>query len=104
MNTDYSNTIYHIESDKTIKLSSIINIFEKRNIDFTAVTEDIFNKKLSANYSIGMEYIKSFLCENSNKYQKDTTLEILDKLDFQWSNISKDYFENIVNISLKLIP
>ncbi len=101
---DYCNTIYHIESNKSIKLSSIINVFKERNIDFSIVTDDAFYKKLSTDYSIGVEYIKSVFYTDFNKYEKNITLEILNDLGFDWTKISKDYFENITNIALKMKP
>lgn len=102
LENDYANTIYHVESDKPIKLSSIIHIFEERNTNFNSVSDEIFFKKLSTNYSLGTEYIKSVLYANSNKYSKDLTLDILNKIDFQWKPITKDYLQNISNIALQI--
>ena len=102
LETDYANTIYHVESDKPIKLSSIIHIFEEYKTNFENVDDDIFLKKLTSNYSLGTEYIKSVLYANSNKYSKDLTLDILNKTNFEWKPISKDYLQNITNIALQI--
>ena len=102
LNSDYCNTIYHVESNKIVKLSSMIHILQERNIEFRIDTKKLFNKKLATNYSIGSEYLTSMLSTNSNKYSKDITLEILNKLDFEWKSIKQDYLENIINISMKI--
>ena len=99
---DFCNTIYHIESDKAIKLSSIINIFENREIDEKIVTDEVFEKKISSDYSMGATYIKTVLCTPANKYEKNTTLEVLNSIGFQWNKLSKEYFENLVNLILKI--
>lgn len=102
LNSDYCNTIYHIENDKNIKISSILECFNERNIQFTEVSEEIFYKKLSDDYSFGTEYIKSIFSNNHNKYSKESTLDILNKLNYTWKSIPKTYLENIINISMKI--
>lgn len=102
LNSDYCNTIYHIENDKKIKISSILDILKERNIEFSTVSTKAFQKKLSNNYSIGNEYLKSTLDSNYNKYSNEITMEILDKLDFKWEPITKNYLENIINIAMKI--
>lgn len=102
LNSDYCNTIYHLENDKKIKISSILDILKERNIHFSTINTKTFQKKLSDNYSIGNEYLKSTLDSNYNKYSNDITLEILDKLNFKWQPITKNYLENIINIAMKI--
>lgn len=102
LKSDYCNTIYHIENNQKIKISSFINIFNERNIQFSNVPLKTFEKRIMNDYSIGTEYLKSFLATNSNKYSSDITFEILEKLNFKWNPIKKDYLENIINISMKI--
>ena len=102
LENNYANTIYHIESDKKVNFSSIIHILKERNDNFDMTTEDKFNKKINQNYSIGIEYLKRITELHASKYDTTITLDILKKLDFEWSPISKEYLENIINISMKI--
>lgn len=102
LNSDYCNTIYHIESDKKIKLSSIIDIFEERNIPFKHVTQEIFDKQLSNFYTVGAEHLYSALHLIETNYSNSITQEISSKLGFHWQPLKKDYLQNVVNIAMKI--
>lgn len=99
---DYCNTIYHIENNKHIKFSSIINILKTRDNAFELVSNDKFKQKLTSNYSIGIEYLNRIIESNSTKYSNEITLDILNKVSFSWSSITPEYLENIINISMKV--
>lgn len=102
LNSDFCNTIYHVENDKKVKFSSIIDIFKDRNIEFKILDEKTFEKKLISDYSIGTEYLKSMFYTDYNKYSQNITLEILNNLDFEWQHLNKEYLNNIINISMKI--
>lgn len=102
LTNDFCNTIYHIESDKKIKLSTIIDIFEERNIPFKIVTQKVFDKQLSTIYSVGAEHLFTVLNQPENKYSNAITQELCEQLGFEWQSIKKEYLQNIINIAMKI--
>jgi len=102
LKSNYCNTIYHVENTETTKLSSIIDAFSKKNINFEIINQNAFDKKIKDNYSLGTEYISTFFKDNFNKYSNQLTNTILNELNFKWEKIQPDYLENIINISIKI--
>lgn len=102
LNSNNSNTIYHIESDKLVRVSEIVKIIRKKYNQFDVVNSDEFEEKLYENYNVGVEHLKAIIDKNTNKYCKDLTIKILEDLNFKWKNINKQYLENIVNIAFEI--
>ena len=102
LKSDYCNTIYHIENTQKIKIGSLLDIFKERAFHFTEVSEKNFEKTLLSDYSIGIEYLKSVLATNYTKHNSIITEEILQKIQFKWRPIQKNYLENIINLSMKI--
>ena len=102
LKSNYCNTIYHIENQKKVKLSSIIENLKERNIEFSTVSDKAFEKALNNNYSVGAEHLKVILNTEQNKYNSNITTALLDNLNFEWKPIKKDYIDNLINISMKI--
>lgn len=102
LKNDFCNTIYHIEHPQKLNLSTIIDLLKARNTDFSLTTDETFFKKLRTNYSFKTEYLKNLVFSDFNKYTSDITYDILDKLQFTWQPIQKNYLENIINIAMKI--
>lgn len=102
LKSTFNNTIYHIESDKIIKVSDIVKIIRKKYNELNITNVENLKEKLYENYNVGVEHLKAIINQNTNKYSKDITLNILNDLNFKWNNIDESYLKNIVNIAFKI--
>lgn len=102
LNSSYYNNVYHIESDKIVKVSDIVKIIKKKHNELNVTDRDNLTEKLYENYNVGVEHLKAIINQNTNEYSKDITLNILNDLGFEWSDISEKYLKNIVNIAFKI--
>lgn len=102
LNSSCNNVIYHIESDKVVKVSDIAKIIRKKYNELNITNVDNLKEKLYENYNVGVEHLKAIINQNTNEYSKDITLNILDGLNFKWNNINDSYLKNIVNIAFKI--
>lgn len=102
LNSSCNNVIYHIESDKVVKVSDIAKIIRKKYSELNITNVDNLKEKLYENYNVGVEHLKAIINQNTNEYSKDITLNILDDLNFKWNNINDSYLKNIVNIAFKI--
>lgn len=102
LNTNSSNTIYHIESNKPVKAIDIVNIMKEQEKKFKIADLPNLSDELYKNYNIGVEHLKTIIYNNSNKYSKNITIKLLEKNDFKWSKLNEKYLENIINIAKKI--
>ena len=85
------NNIFHIESDKAIKVKQILN-----------VTSGNGKKVVYKNYNVGIEHLNELLSNRNSEYRKDITLNLLKKKGFVWQNLDEKYLKNIVDIANKI--
>lgn len=102
LKSDCKNTIYHIESDKSVKVSDIIKIIKKKGNELNTSNISELREKLYENYNVGVEHLNAIINQNTNQYSKEITINVLNKLNFKWNNIDEKYLRNIVNIASKI--
>lgn len=102
LNDNTCNNIYHIESDKDVKVSQIVNLLKKDGEKYKIANIEEFNNELYKNYNIGVEHLKSILNNKNNQYSKDITVNILKKEGFEWKKLDNNYLQNIIKIAMKI--
>ncbi len=101
-NDNGNNNIYHIESDKPIKVSQFIEILKDEGESFKISNIEELNNQFYKNYNIGVEHLKAILEDMDMKYNNTITLKILNKCNFRWTELNRNYIENIINIARKI--
>lgn len=96
------NIIYHIESDKNIKVADIARIIRNKYSELNLTDNEKIKEKLYENYNVGVEHLNSIINKNTNKYSKEMTLDILKNLKFEWNEITTLYLKNVVDIAFKI--
>ena len=102
LKSEYKNTIYHIESDKEIRVSDVIRIIKKRGNELDITDSLDLKEELYKNYNVGVEHLNEIINQNTNVYSKEITIKILKDIGFEWSLLDEKYIRNIVNIALKI--
>lgn len=102
LNSNFNNIIYHIESDKKVRVSDIIKIIRKKYSELNITNVENLKEKLYENYNVGVEHLTAIINQNTNEYSKEITLNYLSDLKFKWSDINESYLKNIVNIAFKI--
>lgn len=102
LNNNSNNTIYHLESDKPIKISDIFSILKEKNKNFRIVENEEFFRQINNNYNIGFEYLNSIFLGKSVPYSNVISNKLLQSYNFTWSYLQKEYLENIINIAKKI--
>ena len=102
LNSSLNNTIYHIESDKIVKISDFVKIIRKKYKELDITNEEILKEKLFENYNVGVEHLKAIINQNTNEYSKSNTMRNLEELNFKWGEINNHYLRNIVNIAFNI--
>lgn len=88
---DCSDSIYHIDSSKLIKLKDLIHF----DHTFNKVNIETFVNELNRNYNIGVEYILSIINNNMVLYHcKDNNIN--------WNIITQEYINELRSIANKL--
>lgn len=96
---NYSNSIYHILSNKEISIFELITILKFLDCDISDVDLRTFIEEVTKNSD---EYTKEYILGNNiNKYSQDITLSQLEKLNLEWSCINIKYIQNILEIIKK---
>lgn len=89
-------SIYHILSDKEIKISNLISLLKILNCDIVNVKLDTFLNELNKHSD---EYTREYIFNNNlNIYTQDKTLKRLDKLGLSWSSVDISYLQKILSI------
>jgi len=101
-----NNKIYHIFNHNKIKLSEIVKFYNEENLKIKIVSQQEFMKKLLDLYKNNINDANSLLIDKEkillpeNKYfikhSNIFTTKILDKLDFYWNKIDKNYLKNYI--------
>ena len=93
------NTIYHIESDKGVKIYDFIKLF---NSSINIVEAEELKEKLYKDYNIGVEHLNDIFSNNANKYSNSITQDILKSLDFNWGKQDEKYLKSILKVISKM--
>lgn len=102
LNSENSNTIYHIESDKVVRISDIVKNIRQKYSELDTTNTEQLKEKLYENYNVGVEHLNAIINQNTNTYSKEITIEILRKLNFEWQDINQTYIKNIIDIAFKI--
>lgn len=96
LNEGALQSIYHILSDKEIKISELKTLLRFLNCDILDVDSKTFIDELSKNAD---EYTKEYILSNNlNQYSQDSTLEKMENLDLKWSHVDVDYMKKVLDI------
>lgn len=93
------SSIYHILSNREIKVSKLKEIFEKFGYELQITNINKFTEKIE---EISDQYTKEYiLSHNLNKYSQRLTLKSLDEINIKWSEIDEEYIKKILDIIQK---
>lgn len=96
INSNSSQSIYHILSNKEISISSLISLLKILNYDIVDVKLDVFLTELNKHSD---EYTREYILNNNlNSYSLDITLNELNKLGLSWSAVNISYLQKILSI------
>lgn len=99
LESDFTNSIYHILSDKEINISELKTLLKFFNYDILDVDLKTFINSLS---KVADEYTKEYILSNNlNHYSQDLTLQKMHELGLEWSSIDIAYMQKILNIIRK---
>ena len=86
-----SNNVYHIESNKPVRLGEIVKMMgDFEEVDFMTLKDE-----LTKNYTMSKEYLSSLFSNSVVEYK-------VNNLDNKWSNLSKEYLAGLIAIMNKL--
>ena len=89
-------SIYHILSDKDVKIADLISLLKILNCDIVNVKLDTFLNELNKHSD---EYTREYIFNNNlNIYTQDKTIKKLDKLGLSWSSVDISYLQKILSI------
>ncbi len=97
--SDSNSKVFHIVSDKFITIKELFYILNKLcyNIDIVPIND--FINELDKYDEIGKQYIKEYIIQNNiNEYSTQSTIKLLKKKHFRWSNIDKKYIKKLTNL------
>lgn len=96
LNENFSQSIYHILSDKEITISELKTLLKSLDCDILDVDLKTFIDELSKNAD---EYTKEYILNhNLNQYSQDSTLEKMNELNLDWSHVDVYYMKKILDI------
>ena len=102
LKSNYSNLIYHIESDKEVKIEDFIKAIKRKGTNVRLSNKEDIKKEFYKNYNIGVEHLESILNNNTNVYDKSITNSFLLEHGFSWKYLDGKYLDNIVKIAMKI--
>jgi len=102
IDSDFNNLVYHIESDKNIKVSNFIKLLKKKVDRIDSVANQEAEEILYKNYNVGVEHLNAIIRENTNEYNNEITIKLLKQLNFKWSELDEKYIRNIIKIAHKI--
>ena len=93
------NKIYHIVNNKELTIKELFLMFNKLNCSVNVVPINDFMNEIDKQDQIGNQYIKEYIIQNNiNDYSSNNTVEILNELNFEWSDINLNYIKNILKL------
>lgn len=105
-NTKNTNMVYHLFNEKYIKTAELIEIFNEEGFNIEVKTPKDFQSEIMKkmqNNATSLKGVVNDLNETeglsfnlSINQKNDITNKVLEKLDFKWPEIKKEYIRNII--------
>lgn len=105
-NTKNENMVYHLFNQKYIKTAELIDIFNEEGFNVETKTPKDFQSEIMKkmkNNTTSLKGVVNDLNETeglsfnlSINQKNDITNKVLEKLDFEWPQIKKEYIRNII--------